>query len=128
MCGGGYLLSFTSPFPVILFSDIRIAHVPLNIINKVAYLYSVISVIGTVMSASGRTCVELSTTWSKVPHHTYMWWGPSLEFSLGLVLGDVDVSSALVIYIVIDLTWYSCYLVYPLYTWSCWYLTHGLWN
>jgi len=45
----------------------------LNIVNKLAYLYSDIPVISTVIPVSGRTCAELSATRSKVPHHTYTW-------------------------------------------------------
>ena len=44
-----------------------------------SYLYSGTPVISTVTPASGGTCVELSATRSKVPHHTYPWWGPPLE-------------------------------------------------
>jgi len=47
-------------------------------------------------------------------------WGLPLESSLRLV-GDEDVSGALVIDIVIDQTQYSCYLVYLLYARSCWH-------
>jgi len=36
-------------------------------------------VISTVTLASCGTCVELSATRSKVPHHTYTWWGPPLK-------------------------------------------------
>ena len=46
-----------------------------------SYLSSGIPVISTVTPASGGTCVELSATRSKVPHHTYTWWGPPLESS-----------------------------------------------
>ena len=45
-----------------------------------SYLYSGTPVISTVTPASDGTCVELSATRSKVPHHTYPWWGPPLEF------------------------------------------------
>ena len=69
-----------------------------------------------------------------VSHHTYTWWGPPLE-SVGatskilrLVLGDEDVSGALVIDIVIDQTQYSYYLVYPLYARSYWRPAEGVWN
>ena len=41
-------------------------------------------------------------------------WGPPLESLLRLVLGDEDVSGALVIDMIIDQTQYSCYLVYLL--------------
>ena len=44
-----------------------------------SYLSSGTPVISTVTPASGGTCVELSATRSKVPHHTYPWWGPPLE-------------------------------------------------
>ena len=44
-----------------------------------SYLYSGTPVISTVTPASGGTCVELSVTRSKVPHHTYPWWGSPLE-------------------------------------------------
>jgi len=91
-------------------------------------LYSSIPVISTVMPASGGTCVELSATRSKVPHHTYPWWGPPLESSLRLVLGDEDAFSALVIDIITDQTQYSCYIVFPLYARSCWRPAHGVWN
>ena len=118
-----------------MFSKTRIVHVPLNIVNTLAYLYSSIPVISTVTSTSGGTCVELSTTRSKVPHHTYTWWGAPLEsmgspleFSLRLVLGDEDVSGALVIDIVTDHIQYSCYHVFPLYAQSCWHPAHGVWN
>ena len=37
-------------------------------------------------------------------------WGPPLESSLRLVLGDEDVSGVLVIDIVTDQTQYSCYI------------------
>ena len=51
----------------------------INIVNKLSYLHSGIPVISTVMSASSGTCAELSVTRSKVPHHTYTWWGSPLE-------------------------------------------------
>ena len=52
-----------------------------------------------------------------MPHHTYSWWGPPLESLLRLVLGDKDVSGALVIDIVTDQIQYSCYPVF--------HYTHG---
>ena len=96
-------------------------------------MYYGIPVISTVVSASGGTCVELSATRSKVPHHSNTGgdhllnlWGPHLESLLRLVLGDEHVSGALVIHIVTHQTQYSCYLVFPLYARSCWRLTHGV--
>ena len=77
--------------------------------------------------------MELSATRSKVPHHTYPWWGhlsnpwgPLLESSLRLVLSDEDVSGALIIDIVIDQTQYSCYIVFPLYARLYWRPAHGV--
>jgi len=68
-------------------------------------------VISTVTLASNGACVELSITRSKVLYYTYTCgahhfnpWGSPLESSLRLVLGDEDVSGALVIDIVIDQT------------------------
>ena len=55
-------------------------------------------------------------------------WGPPLESSLRLVLGDEDVSGALVIDIITDQIQYSCYIVFPLYARSCWRPAHGVWN
>ena len=40
----------------------------INIVNTLAYLYSGIPVLA---QSRGETCVELSATQSKVPHHTY---------------------------------------------------------
>ena len=97
----------------------------INIVNKLAYLYYGIPVISTVTPASDGTRVELSAIRSKVHiapirggGHLLKPWGPPLESSLRLVLGDEDVSSALVIDIV-DHTQYSCYLIYLLYARSC---------
>jgi len=59
-------------------NPVNLLHV-LNIANKLAYLYSGILIISTATPTSGGTCVELSVIWSKVPHHTYMWWRPPLE-------------------------------------------------
>ena len=44
-----------------------------------SYLSSGTPAISTVTPASGGTCVELSATRRKVPHHIYPWWGPPLE-------------------------------------------------
>ena len=74
-----------------------------------------------VMLASGTWCVELSATRNKVPHyrhgggHLLNLWGPPLESSLRLVLGDEDVSGVLVIDMVTDQTQYSCYTWYSRY-------------
>jgi len=57
---------------------VNLLHV-INIINKLAYLYSGIHVISTVTLVSDGTSAELSATRSKVPHHTYMRWGSPLE-------------------------------------------------
>jgi len=70
--------------------------------------------------------------WNKVPHgakchitpirgggHLLNPWGPPLESSFHLVLGDEDVFGVLIIDIVTNQTQYSCYIVFPLYAQSC---------
>jgi len=87
MCGILHLLFPVSRYPVLCYQQsscsLIILLVPCTVlvldILYSSYLYSGIPVISTVMPASGETCVELSATWSKVPHHTYPWWGPPLE-------------------------------------------------
>ena len=101
-----------------------------------AYLSSGTPVISTVTPASGGTCVELSATRSKVPHHTYPWWGPPLE-SVGATSRILTPSGV---------GWRGClrsscywycywpdsvlllYMVFPLYARSCWRPAHGVWN
>jgi len=51
----------------------------INIVIQPAYLYLGNPLISTVILASDRTCVKISTTRGKVPHRTYTWWGPPLE-------------------------------------------------
>jgi len=104
---------------------VNLLHI-INIVIQLANLYLDNPVISIVTLASGGICVKLSATRSNVPHHTYTWWGPLLESvgapiepSLRLVLGDEDISGALVIDIAIDQIQYSCYLMY-MYAWSCW--------
>ena len=58
--------------------------------------------------------------------HLLNLWGLPLEFSLRLVLGDEDVSDALVIDIVTEQTQYSCYIASQLYAQSCWHPAHGV--
>ena len=67
---------------------------------------------------------------SATSQHT--WWGhllnpwrPPLESSLRLVLGDENVSDALVIDIITEQTQYSCYIVFQLYAQSYWRSAHG---
>jgi len=101
-----------------------------------SYLSSGTPVISTVTPASGGTCVELSATRSKVPHHTYPWWGPPLE-SVGATSRILTPSGV---------GWRGClrcscywycywpdsvfllYMVFPLYARSCWRPAHGVWN
>jgi len=86
------------------------------------YWYSGIPVISTVTPTSDGTCVELSATRSKVPHHAYTWWGPPPK-SVGAtsrILTPPGVGWWGCLWcscyrIVIDQIQYSCYLVYPLY-------------
>jgi len=87
-------------------NPVNLLHV-INIINTLVYLYSGIPVNSTVKLASGGTCMELSATRSKVPitpirggDHLLNPWGSPLESLLRLVLGDENVSGALIINIV----------------------------
>ena len=117
--------STVSCFPVIM---LPCAVLVLDILCSL-YLSSGIPVISTVTPASGGTCVELSATRSKVPHHTYPWWGPPLESSPPSGVGWRGcLQCSCYWYCYWPASVFLLYMVFPLYARSCWRPAHGVWN